>query len=506
DSNSYYNIWVISCFDNITNGTGTLGYAQLAAAHGTAIDGAVLVSHSFRDTGSKSESHELGHALNLYHTFEGDGSGNTCPVGNGCGSGSGDCCADTPPHKRSVNPCNTSGTNSCDGNSSNLLFAKNYMDYSSNECRNMFTANQKTRMVSALTTTRSSYLSANGNDKLVPTVAPTAGFLQDVQSVCVGGIVTFSDRSACIPNTFQNDDSWPGISFSWTLANGATVLTSTLQNPSFTLTVPGFYDLAYTVTNSFGSNTVNVLNAVVAGTSVVAACSPTSQYEGFYGSSLSEVAFNNIHNYTAVMTNVPYHDYCCTKNTIVTAGQTYPLKISFKSGNTYTQAMEAYIDFNNNGLFDTTELVQSGNINPGVFSYSTGDVTIPDTAVKNTLLRMRIISEAAGISDAERTCSSQYFTSDVEDYGVYITDALGIADFDNQQLHYYPNPVNDVLNIASVEVVEKIAVYNLLGQLVLEIHANIANPTVNFSGFTNGVYLVTIFGKDQKTTFKVIKQ
>jgi hypothetical protein len=44
-------------------------------------------------------SHELGHAFNLRHTFNGDGSGNTCPANNNCET-DGDFICDTSPHKR----------------------------------------------------------------------------------------------------------------------------------------------------------------------------------------------------------------------------------------------------------------------------------------------------------------------------------------------------------------------------------------------------------------------
>ncbi|HEX8270560.1 MAG TPA: M43 family zinc metalloprotease [Flavobacterium sp.] len=161
DSLQYYNIYTVSTID-----TNIGGYAFMASMHGSVLDGTVIRSSSFADTTSTDEAHELGHGLNLYHTFEGDGSGATCPTNtNGCGAGVGDCCGDIPSHKRS-DGCFV-GTNSCDGNS-NTSYLYNYMNYSPSSCKNMFTANQKTRMHAAVSTFRNSFLPTNGNNRLVP--------------------------------------------------------------------------------------------------------------------------------------------------------------------------------------------------------------------------------------------------------------------------------------------------------------------------------------------------
>ena len=118
NSNNYYNIWLISEIDNNNGGPGVQGYAYFAGAHGFSIDGAVILCSNWRNPQSTTGAHELGHAFNLYHTFEGDNGGNTCPPDSAC-SVQGDFVCDTPPHMRSVSNCNSTGTNSCDGGSSN---------------------------------------------------------------------------------------------------------------------------------------------------------------------------------------------------------------------------------------------------------------------------------------------------------------------------------------------------------------------------------------------------
>jgi hypothetical protein len=119
--------------------------------------------------------HEMGHAFNLFHTFEGDDPGNTgidtqCPA-NGNPLVDGDKINDTEPHRRSYGAVNTlgcyapgTGTNGCTGAAWGAV-TKNYLDYSDEICQDRFSLAQITRMRAAITGTSrlalaSSYASA----------------------------------------------------------------------------------------------------------------------------------------------------------------------------------------------------------------------------------------------------------------------------------------------------------------------------------------------------------
>jgi len=162
----YYNIWIVSEIDNNNGGAGIQGYAFFATAHGASVDGAVILVSNFKDASSTTGVNELGHAFNLYHTFEGDANGTTCPTNSNCNT-QGDRVCDTSPHISSPYNC-TIGTNACDGGSSEALHKHNYMDYSSDNCQDEFTTGQKVRVIAAMTSSRSSFLASNGNMSLVP--------------------------------------------------------------------------------------------------------------------------------------------------------------------------------------------------------------------------------------------------------------------------------------------------------------------------------------------------
>ncbi|MEZ5003023.1 MAG: M43 family zinc metalloprotease [Chitinophagales bacterium] len=144
--NKYYNIWVITKFN-----AGWGGYAYYPTGSNFAIDGAAIISTSMHQNTSLV-SHELGHGLGLFHTFEG-ANGATCPANTSC-STQGDRVCDTPPHTQ--NQC--SSTNCTTEGDLNRIF-DNYMSYCGG--LNRFTQGQKDRVDNALlTTTRNDLLTA----------------------------------------------------------------------------------------------------------------------------------------------------------------------------------------------------------------------------------------------------------------------------------------------------------------------------------------------------------
>jgi len=131
----YYNIWVVHTICG-----GWAGYAYYP--WGGAYDGAVM-HKTYMAYQYTTLTHEIGHAFNLPHTFDGDEDGTTCPLNTNC-SNQGDRVCDTPPHKvgdcGSSNPCSTEGIwdNS----------RRNYMSYCGST--NRFTQGQKERMHAAV--------------------------------------------------------------------------------------------------------------------------------------------------------------------------------------------------------------------------------------------------------------------------------------------------------------------------------------------------------------------
>lgn len=154
DATRYLNIWVA----NLTGGI--LGYAYYPGTAPAGQDGVVILYTAFGTTGSarspfnlgRTATHEVGHYLDLIHTW---GDDNSC-----FGS---DEVEDTPPCSGQY----FSGNNNAACSFPVQCFStprqtENYMDYSDDRCMNLFTQGQSDRMNTALTLFRSGLLKLPG--------------------------------------------------------------------------------------------------------------------------------------------------------------------------------------------------------------------------------------------------------------------------------------------------------------------------------------------------------
>ena len=160
-------------------------------------------------------THEVGHWLGLRH-MSGDG---------GCGVD--DFCDDTPTSDAQNFGCLTTHI-SC----STVDMVQNYMDYSDDFCMNIYTADQKFRIQTVVSTARDG-LGENAALACDPD-ATYASFSASTFSGCAGNPILFIDNSV-------GDNI---ISYSWTFGDGGT---SSDQNPSHTYTNAGDYTVTLTI-------------------------------------------------------------------------------------------------------------------------------------------------------------------------------------------------------------------------------------------------------------------
>jgi bacillolysin len=197
-------------------------------------------------------------------------------------------------------------------------------------------------------------------------------------------------------------------------------------------------------------------------------------------------------NFTNLVANLPYGS-----NTILfSAGFT---------GSAYTEYWKVWIDYNQNGTFETSEEMVSGSSSSSANLTST--FTVPTSAIAGTT-RMRISMKY----NAAPTACETFSYGEVEDYTVNIgatgitglTAAKNATELGNENsisdLSMYPNPTSDFLNVRMADSRKgTYRVINFLGQQVGA--GKLSENAINVSALGTGVYILEV-NDGQKTTAK----
>jgi PKD repeat protein len=245
-----------------------------------------------------------------------------------------------------------------------------------------------------------------------PNILPSANFTSTTTSTC-SGVVEFFDASS------NNPTQWL-----WDFGDGNT---DTVQNPSHNYAASGTYSVSLTVTNSTGGNTISYSNYTTVNLGAVypvpTSCAPNTQ-NGSLGFGITNVSIGNL-NRSSGDASEGYSDFTCD-STALYVGYSYSIDITH-SNPTYHQCA-AWIDFNNDGFFDssTEQIVYNAS------SLTTsGNVQIPASSVLNVPLRMRVWADY-DLGAQLDPCNSPQF-GQIEDYTVFILQNTSppSADFSN---------------------------------------------------------------------------
>ncbi|MEX1190762.1 MAG: T9SS type A sorting domain-containing protein, partial [Brumimicrobium sp.] len=72
---------------------------------------------------------------------------------------------------------------------------------------------------------------------------------------------------------------------------------------------------------------------------------------------------------------------------------------------------------------------------------------------------------------------------------------VGLNQETKNDFSIYPNPTNSILNIQSDKVIQKISVFNYLGELVIQENGQALNQ-INVEQLNKGIYVIRMIGKD----------
>ncbi len=86
---------------------------------------------------------------------------------------------------------------------------------------------------------------------------------------------------------------------------------------------------------------------------------------------------------------------------------------------------------------------------------------------------------------------------------ITVTETLGVDDVELKDFSLYPNPTKDQLYFNSSQIINRIRIYNAVGQLLGDYLLNDTDGEINISKLENGIYFIKI--NNQLKSYSVIK-
>lgn len=252
-----------------------------------------------------------------------------------------------------------------------------------------------------------------------------------------------------------------------------------------------------------GLITSTATSASFANPVVAANCIPTFNINGAPGGP-EEVVFNDIHNVTHKYFydhKRGYIDYSCRYRTELNAGQAYPLTVTAGISSNYH--ITVYVDYDNNGTFDTKDEVLHDDAGLGTWSVSTP----VNGVVFDAPLRMRVMIDKEDF--AQLLPCKLIENGQAEDYSVIIrkpTDISHSINNENLGVKVYPNPATNRLRITSSVKEGVVSIYNLLGERIYSRSFTGNENVIDISGFSSGVYIIKVISENKVATTQFTKQ
>jgi len=290
--------------------------------------------------------------------------------------------------------------------------------------------------------------------------------------------------------SFIDSSAYEATSWLWDFGDNTT---STERNPTHTYLVQGNYQVSLTATNSFGSNTVTLLDAVQLSFSNAPrpiSCRPQpTNANQFNVSGIYRVQLANIDHSSMEAFLEGYQDNSCVHRAILRNDSSYALTIT--TNNFFDETVIAWVDWNNDASFDLSEriLVSTAQIH-------NLDIRVPSNAVLGTNLRFRIRTDNSNFST---DACSQPFSGQVEDYGIYAYDPVRVQPLAKEVFSLFPNPASNKVNLKwdanklagysfEVSIIElsgkQVRTYSQFG--------NSGQAVLDISGLAKGFYLLQV--------------
>ncbi|SIP97486.1 Por secretion system C-terminal sorting domain-containing protein [Chryseobacterium sp. RU37D] len=474
DPTKYMNMWSIKLAES-----GILGYAQFPSNSGLGgldpymgaadTDGVVANYWTFGSSDyndgtfflnapydkGRTMTHEVGHYLGLRHIW-GDGS---------CGN---DYCTDTPTAHDANYGCPPSQP-SCDSPSI-FEMVQNYMDYTDDTCMNIFTINQKDRIMAVMNNSpRRMELKTSVAEQAIPL------FANDAE---LKGEKSCSQASCGSPSN---------ITANFILYNRGT---SPLTSVAISYTVNGSAAQVYNWTGNLAQDkyvVISIPTGASQGTINAQITSANSGADQRAGNNTASVVIGN--SIPVTNTNFTFQLQCDEYGNQVTWNLKNSAGTILYSGGPYTNTYPNIP----NPVNQNWTLPQND-----CYTFTINDSN--NNGIYNRGGSYRIL-DASGMVVVT---GNNYTSSQQRTFKVIPAQILATNEVKKETISLYPNPASDVLNITKVSNKASFEIYNAVGQLVKA--GTINNNQLRIADLVKGTYIITIKDKNTSESIKFIKK
>lgn len=392
DPTRYYNIYMVTQIDSSAAGAGVKGFAYFP--NGTSTDYAIMDPSSFAAPDVSTFTHEMGHALNLYHTFRGHAGqeeyqGTTCPDPETACDSDGDFCCDIPQHKSSftdfcssigpdnaVNACAQATGAPASAAGTHGEFQNNFMNYGG--CHNTFSPDQASRMRAVVGAgglrapmVTSTNLTNCGCTVVTPTTSSDMAVTKTVSAspYAIGQNLVFT-----VVASNNGPDNASGVTVNDLLPPGLTYVTSTASTGSYNPT-----------TGVWNVNNLSV--SATATLTVTATPTSTGTYQNCAAISATETDNTASNNNSCVSVNVPAPptsiDLVVTKtvsSSPYAIGQNLTYTVVVTNNGPATASGVQVTDVLPNGLNYVSSVASTGSYNSGNGGWTVGNLAVSASA------------------------------------------------------------------------------------------------------------------------------
>jgi choice-of-anchor B domain-containing protein len=310
--------------------------------------------------------------------------------------------------------------------------------------------------------------------------APAANF-NNAANICSGVATTFTDVSTNTPT------SW-----SWNIP-GASVTTSTLQNPSVTFTAGGVYNATLIATNASGTNSAVKSITVTATPTVI-----TSGVASICIGSSATLTASGASTYTWNPGALTGTNIVVSPTTTVTYNV---IGLSGSCSNTNTKiltvnALPVVNASSSSSLMCVGQTVTLSATGAASYTWMPGNIT------GNTIALSPTVSTTYSVIGTSTTnCIN---TSSAISVSVSACTGINSLIVSDNQFSISPNPSFGIFEVKGTSEAFDVSIYNSIGQLVKFSAQNKNSANIDLSNAAKGIYYLVISSQGKRINKKVV--